>query len=30
MSRGKEIGKVMNEIRAKIQYKKERLENIKR
>lgn len=30
MSKGKELGKVMNEIRGKIQGAKERLENIKR
>lgn len=30
MTKGKELGKVMNEIRGKIQRAKEKLENIKR
>ena len=30
MNKGKQLGKVMNEIRGKIQGAKERLENIKR
>ena len=30
MAKGKQLGKVMNEIRNKIQQKKERLQNIKR
>ena len=30
MSKGKELGKVMNDVRMKIQRAKEKLENIKR